>query len=224
MTKNAEAAGRGLYLAARSHAESPRTHRKLRGGTPSSSLPGTSPFGVSTQCERRGDSRRFAGADQQRVRLQCGLRRTNRRAVRGLWAGVLQGGCRRGRVRGVSCCLHAINVLSGDLVLLQRGLPAGERGGERACGACPAGTFKDAVDNTSEPGAGCALAHGCCACGANETKLAAASVHSDACVCLQEYAGLGRPRLRAVWSRLLQGGDERRGVPGLCSRRHDRLR
>ena len=108
-----------------------------------------------------------------------------------MWAGVLQGGCRRGRVRGVSCCLHAINVLSGDLVLLQRGLPAGERGGERACGACPAGTFKDAVDNTSEPGAGCALAHGCCACGANETKLAAASVHSDACVCLQEYAGLG---------------------------------
>ena len=216
--------GACTHLAARSHAESPRTHRKLRGGTPSSSLPGTSPFGVSTQFERRGDSRRFAGADQQCVRLQCGLRRTNRRAVRGLWAGVLQGGCRRGRVRGVSCCLHAINVLSGDLVLLQRGLPAGERGGERACGACPAGTFKDAVDNTSEPGAGCALAHGCCACGANETKLAAASVHSDACVCLQEYAGLGRPRLRAVWSRLLQGGDERRGVPGLRSRRHDRLR
>jgi hypothetical protein len=90
--------------------------------------------------------------------------------VRGLWDGVLQGGCRRGRVRGVSCCLHAIDGLGGDLVLLQRGLP--ENGAENgACGACPAGTFKDEVDNTSEPGAGCALAHGCCTCGANETTL-----------------------------------------------------
>jgi hypothetical protein len=97
--------GACTHLAARSHAESPRTHRKLRGGTPSSSLPGTSPFGVSTQFERRGDSRRFAGADQQCVRLQCGLRRTNRRAVRGLWAGVLQGGCRRGKAAaGAGVC------------------------------------------------------------------------------------------------------------------------
>jgi hypothetical protein len=93
-------------------------------------------------------------------------------------------------VRGVSCCLHAIDGLGGDLVLLQRGLP--ESGAENGvCGACPAGTFKDEVDNTSEPGAGCALAHGCCTCGANETTLAEASVHSDACVCLPGYAGRG---------------------------------
>jgi hypothetical protein len=52
-------------------------------------------------------------------------------------------------------------------------------------------TFKEAVGNASAAGAGCALASGCCACGANETTPSAGSVHSDACVCLAGYAGAG---------------------------------
>jgi hypothetical protein len=59
------------------------------------------------------------------------------------------------------------------------------------CAACPVGTFKEAVGNASAAGAGCALLSGCCACGANETTLFAGSVHSDACVCLPGFAGLG---------------------------------
>lgn len=68
---------------------------------------------------------------------------------------------------------------------------AGFRLDAGACAACPVATFKEAVGNSSESGAGCALLSGCCACGANETTLSTGSVHSDACVCQRGYENLG---------------------------------
>jgi hypothetical protein len=57
------------------------------------------------------------------------------------------------------------------------------------CRACPTNTFKEAVANLSVTSGSCTLAHGCCACPANEATLSAAAVHSDACVCQPGYGG-----------------------------------
>jgi hypothetical protein len=60
---------------------------------------------------------------------------------------------------------------------------AGFRLSNDVCAACPLGTFKEAVANASTAGSGCALAHGCCACGANEATLLVARVTSEWCKC-----------------------------------------
>jgi hypothetical protein len=57
------------------------------------------------------------------------------------------------------------------------------------CVACPAATFKERAGDSEEDSNACSVLAGCCSCRANSNTLAAASVHSSACLCLPGYGG-----------------------------------
>ena len=57
------------------------------------------------------------------------------------------------------------------------------------CASCPPALFKEQAGDSGEDVDAYSLPAGCCRCRANSNRLAAAAVHSIACLCLPGYGG-----------------------------------
>ena len=129
----------------------------------------------------------------------------------------LQGGRRLWRLRGLSRERAAGDVCGGGLVPLQRGLPAGVRRVRGLPGGDLQGGGRQRVRRRRR-------------LRARQRLLRLRGERDDAAGGLGALrrvrvpAGVREPRLRAVRGRLVQGGDERRSVPGVPRRRDDGLR